>query len=344
MAVTRNDIIVPEVFTPYVIEQATLRDDFLTSGVVQPMAELNASDGGDTVNVPFWQANLTGAFQHLTDDTSLVPKKITADKQVGVIVHRGDAWEARDLAAIAAASDPMAAIGQKLGGYVAHNRQKDLLGCLGGIFGAVGTDNTQGANEASFAGLTIDGGGSGETTLSPRQVARARALLGDQGGKLSAMCVHSRVYYDLYERKAIDFVSNAAGQPAVADASSGSISGAYSSTLDVPYFMGMRLIVSDDVQTSGSGSSTKFATYFFTEGSVGSGEQDALDIEQDRDILAKSSAMSLDAHYCYHPVGAKWIGNIVNPTTAQLADPANWAKVYETKNIGIIRATVLSNI
>ena len=343
MAVTRSDIIIPEVFTPYVIQEATIRDDFLGSGVVQPMAELNASDGGDTVNVPFWQANLAGSFQHLTDSTSLVPKKITADKQVGVILHRGDAWEGRDLAAIAAGSDPMAAIGQKLGGYIAHNRQKDLLGSLGGIFGAVGTDNTTGSNTASFAGLTIDGGGSGETSLSPRHVARARALLGDQGEKLSTMCVHSSVYYDLYERKAIDFVSNEVGSPS-GDAASGSISGAYSSTINVPYFMGMRLIVSDDVQTSGTGASTKFAAYFFTQGSVGSGEQDELDIEQDRDILAKSSAMSLDAHYCYHPVGAKWVGSIVNPTTAQLAVPANWAKVYETKNIGIIRATVLSNV
>ena len=42
MATLRSDIIIPEVFTPYVIEQTTQRDAFLASGVVQPMAELNA--------------------------------------------------------------------------------------------------------------------------------------------------------------------------------------------------------------------------------------------------------------------------------------------------------------
>ena len=51
----------------------------------------------------------------------------------------------------------------------------------------------------------------------------------------------------------------------------------------------------------------------------------------------------LDAHYCYHPVGAKWGVTTTNPTRAQLETIGNWSKVYETKNIGIVRATVTSN-
>ena len=82
--------------------------------------------------------------------------------------------------------------------------------------------------------------------------------------------------------------------------------------------MGLRVIVSDDVQQSGSSPNKKFAVYFFTEGSVGAGEQDAMQTETDRDILAKSDAMSIDLHYCYHPVGAKWGVTTTNPTRAQL--------------------------
>ena len=337
MATLRSDIIIPEVFTPYVIEQTTARDAFLASGVVQPMAELNASEGGDFVNVPFWKANLTGDFEVLTDSTSLTPGKITADKQVGVILHRGKAWESRDLAAMAAGSDPMGAIGAKVAEYVANQRQKDLLSCLGGIFGAVGTDNAS----ASFVDLTIDGGGSGETALSPRHVARARAKLGDQGDKLSAICMHSNVYYDLVERRAIDFIYDNAGQPD-GSATQGSTANAFGNVA-VPTFMGLRVIVSDDVQQSGSSPNKKFAVYFFTEGSVGAGEQDAMQTETDRDILAKSDAMSIDLHYCYHPVGAKWGVTTTNPTRAQLETISNWSKVYETKNIGVVRATVTSN-
>lgn len=343
MATLRSDVIIPEVFTPYVIEQTTVRDAFLASGVVQPMAELNATEGGDFVNVPFWKANLSGDFEILTDSTSLIPGKISADKQVGVILHRGRAWEARDLAALAAGSDPMAAIGTKVADYVANQRQKDLLACLGGIFGPVGADNAS----ASFAGLTIDGGGSGETALSPRHVARARAILGDQGDKLTAVCMHSAVYYDLVERKAIDYVTAGdARQTALGtaqDAFGGSIASAYGE-VSVPTYMGLRVIVSDDVQESGSSPSKKFATYFFTQGSIASGEQLGMQTETDRDILAKSDAMSIDLHYCYHPVGAKYATSAgTNPDRTVLATIGSWTKVYETKNIGIVRATVTSN-
>jgi hypothetical protein len=341
MATLRSDIIIPEVFTPYVIEQTTQRDAFLASGVVQPMAELNATEGGDFINVPFWKANLSGDFEVLSDSSSLTPGKITADKQVGVILHRGRAFEARDLAALAAGSDPMAAIGAKIADYVANQRQKDLLSCLGGVFGSLGATSSS----AAFFGLTIDGeSGDTPTTLSPRHVAEARSLLGDQGEKLAAMCVHSKVFYDLVERRAIDYVTETDARltSSVTDFVGGSIAGAYGNPT-VPTYMGLRVIVSDDVQTDGSGSSTEYATYFFTQGAVASGEQLAMQTETDRDILAKSDAMSIDLHYCYHPVGAKWGVTTTNPTRAQLETVGNWSKVYELKNLGIVRATNTSN-
>jgi hypothetical protein len=339
MATLRSDIIIPEVFTPYVIEATTARDAFLASGVVQPLAELNATEGGDFINIPHWKANLSGDFERLTDSTSLTPGKITADKQVGVILHRGRAFEARDLAALAAGADPMAAIGAKIADYIANQRQKDLLSCLGGVFGSVNTTTSA----AAFFDLTIDGGsGDTPTVLSPRHVAEARSLLGDQGEKLAAMCVHSKVFYDLVERKAIDYIYDNLGQ-ADTSAAQGSTAPAFGSVA-VPTFMGLRVIVSDDVQTDGSGATTEYATYFFTQGAVASGEQLAMQTETDRDILAKSDAMSIDLHYCYHPVGAKWGVTTANPTRAQLETVGNWSKVYELKNLGIVRATNLSNM
>ena len=341
MATLRSDIIIPEVFTPYVIEQTTLRDAFLASGVVQPMAELNATEGGDFINVPFWKANLSGDFEVLSDSSSLTPGKIQADKQVGVILHRGRAFEARDLAALAAGSDPMAAIGAAIADYVANQRQKDLLSCLAGVFGTLGTNSSS----AAFFPLSIDGeSGDTPTTLSPRHVAEARSLLGDQGDKLAAVAMHSKVYYDLVERKAIDYVTETDARltSSVTDFVGGSTAGAYGNPT-VPTYMGLRVIVSDDVQTEGSGSSTEYATYFFTQGAIASGEQMAMQTETDRDILAKSDAMSIDLHYCYHPVGAKWAVTTSNPTRAQLATVGNWSKVYETKNLGIVRATNTSN-
>ena len=338
MATLRSDIIVPEIFTPYLIEATTQRDAFLSSGVVQPMAELDASEGGDFINVPFFSANLSGDFEVLTDSSSLTPGKITANKQVGVVLHRGRAFESRDLAALAAGADPMAAIATKVASYVANQRQKDLLKCLEGVFGGL-TSNTG----AAFIDLSFDK--TGQTALGPRQVAKARALLGDQGDKLTAVAMHSAVYYDLVERKAIDYITNtearlstAATGASTINAIAGSITSAYAGDNSVPVYMGMRVIVSDDLAPT----STNYPVYFFTAGAIASGEQMALRTETDRDILAKSDAMAIDLHYCYHPIGAKW-GTTVNPTQAQLATIGNWTKVYETKNIGIVRATCTSN-
>ena len=338
MATLRSDIIIPEIFTPYLIEETTKRDAFLASGVVQPMAELNATeDGGDYINVPFYAANLASTFEVLTDSSSLTPGKITADKQRAAVVHRGNAFESRDLAAMAAGSDPMAAIGQKLASYIANERQKDLLSCCAGVFGAVG--DTSGA---AFAGLAVDGGsGDTPTDLGPRQIVKAKSLLGDQGEKLSTIVLHPNVYYSLMERRAIDFIYDDNGAADTA-ASQGSTANAFGQ-VQVPTFMGLRVIVSSDVQTAGSGSSTEYASYLFTPGAFGSGEQMALRTERDRDILAKSDALSFDLHYVYHPMGTRF-AEVPNPTPAQLSTVGNWTKVYETNNIGIARITSTSNL
>ena len=339
MATLRSDVIIPEIFTPYVLEQSTQRNQFLSSGVVQPMAELNATEGGDFVKVPFWKANLSGDAEVLTDSTSLVPGKITADTQVGVILHRGRAFESRDLAALAAGADPMAAIGAKVGEYIANQQQKDLYKSLEGVFGAL-----TGSDSPAFDALRFDTTGMGP--LGPRQVAQARAKLGDQGDKLSAVAMHSACYYDLVERKAIDYVTNtearlstAATGASTINAIGGSIAGSFTNEYTVPFYMGLRVIVSDDITNAGG----NYACYFFTNGAVATGEQQALRTETDRDILAKSDAMAMDWHNVYHPVGAKWGVTTTNPTQAQLATITNWSKVYETKNIGIVRATITSN-
>jgi hypothetical protein len=275
----------------------------------------------------------------LSDSTSLTPGKITADKQVGVILHRGRAFESRDLAALAAGADPMAAIGAKVADYVANQRQKDLIKCIEGVFGGL-TSNAG----AAFIDLSFDK--SGQTALGPRQVAKARALLGDQGDKLTAVGMHSAVYYDLVERKAIDYITNSEARLATAatgastiNAVGGSIAAAYGGDNAVPLYMGLRVIVSDDLVPT----STNYPVYFFTQGAIASGEQMGMQTETDRDILAKSDAMSIDLHYCFHPVGAKWAVGTTNPTQAQLATIGNWTKVYELKNLGIVRATVTSN-
>jgi hypothetical protein len=348
MATLRGDVVIPEIFTPYLIEATTVRNSFLTSGVVTALDALNVDQGGDKVTIPNWKADLSGDAERLTDSTSLTPGKITADKQVGVVLHRGRAWESRDLARLAAGSDPMGAIGAKVADYIANQQQKDLISSLQGVFGALGSANTG----AAFAALTVDAAGSGETNLGPRQIAAAEAILNEDADRLGAIVMHPLVYADLKERKAIDFVTAAdarvtastalANEIVGLNAFGGSVAAAYTASTQIPFYMGMRVIRSKDVPVDGSSPDKKFACYVMATGAVGTGQQAALRSEVDRDILAKSDAMSIDWHNVYHPLGARWVGS-VNPTGADLATASNWEKVFETENIGIVRITVTSS-
>ena len=336
MATLRSDVIVPEVFTAYVDEAVTTRSAFINSGVIQPLAILNATEGGDYVNVPSWTANLTGDAEVLSDTSSLTPGKIGAEKQVCPVLHRGRAWEVRTLAALAAGDDPMAAIGRKVADYISHQQQKDVFAILKGIFGPL-TSNTTGALKA----LAIDSNATAGV-LSPGKVAEARAALGDQGEKLSVIAMHSKVYYDLVERRAIEYVTageaRQTADSAMPDAFAGNLANAYGD-VTVPTYMGLRVIVSDDVNTNG----TEYASYLFTPGAMASGTQSGLVTETDRDILALSDAMSVHWHNLYHPLGMSYKAATggVNPTKATLETVTNWEQIYETKNLGIV--SIVSN-
>ena len=92
-------------------------------------------------------------------------------------------------------------------------------------------------------------------------------------------------------------------------------------------------------------SSTKvYTTYLFAQGSIGrsAGNPSQLTtFETDRDSAKGNDLVFTRRAFTMHPYGVKWTnvereeGNIT-PTNEDLAHAANWKKVYEDKNIGIV--------
>jgi hypothetical protein len=341
MATTlRSNVIIPEVYTPYLNLATNLRSQLIQSGAMISMPELDASEGGDTINVPNFQADLTGDAEALTDTGTLTPANISAEKQVGVVLHRGKMWTSRELAKLAAGEDPMVAIGQKQADWVNNQVEKDVFASLDGFFGPL-TSNSTGALRT----LTIDSVSGTPAPLGVRQVVRARALLGDMGAKLRYLCVHSACYYDMVERKVIDYVT--AGDSAYFTATSGS-SDAVGGTIkpifeagvtQIPMFGDLMVIVSDNVPASGA----NYGAYFMAPGAIGTGNQQALEAETDRDIAALEDGMTVHWHAVYHPMGAKYVGAVA-PARATLSTAASWETAWSaTKSYGMVRATVTSN-
>lgn len=126
MAVTRiADVIVPQIFNPYVTQRTAELSALVQSGVIVPDPQLDvlASSGGKLVNMPFWN-DLTGADEVLSDNSVLTPEKITANQDQAVLLMRGKAWRTNDLAKALSGDDPMRAIGDLVATYWARQRQK----------------------------------------------------------------------------------------------------------------------------------------------------------------------------------------------------------------------------
>lgn len=83
--------------------------------------------------MPFW-SDLTGDDEVLSDSGALTPGKITAGQDEAVILRRGRAWGANDLAAALAGDDPMGAIADLVASYWARMMQKALINTLTGVF------------------------------------------------------------------------------------------------------------------------------------------------------------------------------------------------------------------
>jgi hypothetical protein len=342
----RADTKIYDPFSSYIDEASTLRSKFLATGIVSnnPVIAQNVTKG-DKFKIPNWAPNLSGSIQVPAEGVPLSVNKLTSAEQVGVIMHRANAWGSSELAKLAVGSenDPMAAIGRRVTDYVLNAQQADLLAVLSGVFGALGSSNSG----AAFASMSIDATGSGETDLSPRHIVLADALLGEDADTFGAIVIHPDLYAYLRVREMINYV-NAAELPGITASTSisginavgGDYSNAFGTNGQVPMFGSKAVIVSDDAPRTGSAGSYKYGVYAFKQNAIGQAFQAPVRTESDRDILTSGGEDVLKVQWdmCFHPLGASW-GGSVNPSAADLATAANWTKVFDKKNIGVARIT-----
>lgn len=312
MAVTKiADVIVPEIFTPYVIEKTAEKSRILQSGIAVANPKLNelVTAGGLTMNMPFWQ-DLTGDDEVLSDQTPLTPGKIGADKDIACLLMRGKAWGANELAGALAGDDPMSAIGDRVADYWARQEQKILVSVLKGAFAS--TEMQDHVLDKSTA--AIDG----------NMVLDAKQLLGDNAESLQAIMMHSAVYTALQKQNLIEYTTT---------------TGPSGSPITIPTYLTYNVIVDDGMPYDKD--SGVYTTYLFARGSIGRGEGTPVSLtptETDRDSLAGEDYLINRRALVMHPMGIKWIGEAAGttPTNAELANGANWKRVYEAKNIGMV--------
>ena len=198
-----SNIIVPEVFQPYMVNRTMELSAFVQSGIISNNPEFDrlASQAASTIQMPFYE-DLTGASEQIIEDADLTAKNITTKKDVAPIIRRAAMWGATDLSAAMSGKDPMKAIADLVAAFWARDLQKELLAILAGVFSA--SDN-------SMTGHVLDI--SGETGNAAKWSASAfidaQQLLGDAKSQLKAVCMHSAVEAALRKQQLIQTVQPA---------------------------------------------------------------------------------------------------------------------------------------
>lgn len=311
----------PELFMEYMEELSPEPTAFIQSGIIRQDPELQARiTEGNLVTVPFYKP-LTGNSQNY-DGSNITVNSIESATQTGIIIGRANAWGTQDLAAELASKDPQMSIAQKVTKYWQEEWQRTLIKQLNGVFAA--TNMSTHVYDLSIE----DGNNAQDVNLMGTDaiIDAIQSAIGDNGNKIVALSVHSRVYARLQKLNLITFEPYG------------------DQNILVPTFLGKRVIV-DDAHTveAGGTSGFKYTSYLYAAGSIGAAEGKVkVPVETDRDSLTAGGQEWLvnRQRKIYHMYGTTFTSDSlasISPTDAELATGSNWDKVYNDKNIPVIK-------
>ncbi|GHC02050.1 hypothetical protein [Cerasicoccus arenae] len=337
LAITQiADLWTPTVWLPGMPEMILKQSNLLNTAVVVRNEVLNniATGGGVAGNIPnFREPDHADEIQ--VEDTAPSINKITSGLQVAPILNRVSAVQATSLAGAVSNSDPMGFAMAITAGLRLRQRETTLLNMLRGLF-----TNTA-AGDAAFTALVM--ASFVETTGSQTSAhfidtdlmfdALGKAGEGKQRFSLGGIVwMHSVIETALSKQDQITTVRDSQGNIILRE------------------WKGMQVFINDNLSRAGTTSGTVYETYFFTPGSLATGDRPQVSYAGEPESVAslvrevsesKNNSIIYDrTRFLLHPSGAKWVGTPAgqSATNVELATKANWALSYSNaKNVGIVQ-------
>lgn len=330
-----SDIIVPEVFNPYVQQLTEVKTRMIQSGalVSEPFLNDFLAGGGITGNAPSWK-DLADDADNVSSDalpsvSDATPVKTGAVDEIFVRLSRNQTWQASDLAGDLAGSDPMSSIAARVADYRARRYQDAFIATIKGVFAdnaaaPSGSEHTQNDMTNDISGSSFT---DGVTNFSAEAFIDAKLTMGDSMDMLTMVMVHSVVYARMQKNNLIDFIPDSQG------------------VVNIPTFQGVEVIVDDSLPKSGN----VYDTWLFGRGAVRLGQgAPKVPTETFRYPLAGNGGggetLTHRWELVFHPVGCKFIGTASQggpanaATSGNLAHADSWKRVYvERKQIKLAR-------
>jgi hypothetical protein len=330
--------IVPEEFLPHVVEYSTKKSALVAAGIIDtdPVFDAKAKEGGTLITMPFWK-DVDQDSQVIDDTADTTVYAIDQSGDVAVKLMRENAWGASDLAAALAGDDPVDALASMIGGYWAREEQRILIAILNGIFLANAADNS---SDLIYDVHEADVTANGTTPLNfmnGETIIDGKAKLGDAHDKLTALCMHSVPYHNMEKSGLIEYV-----QTTNSDGTSSVQVGAPNQTArGIPTVFGRRIIVDDTCPVANVTGGKAYTSYLFGQGAIARGEgAPKVPFETERTAKRGITEIFHRRHFILHPRGIKFTNTTVTketPSNANLALAANWSRVWDAKNIRIVK-------
>jgi hypothetical protein len=316
MATTLQDIINPTaLFENYVVNRTSELSAIFQSGIITRDSKFDqlASEAAQVHNMPFF-TDLNGDSEDIVEGTSLTEAKIGSKMDTSTTIRRAKMWGATDLSAQLAGTDPMSAIGDLVAGFWARDHQKELLNILDGVFAATSMSDHV---------LDISGKTGKAAAFSGEAFIDAMQLMGDARNSLTAVVMHSATKSYLDKLNLIQTIRQ-------------------SDAVSFDIYMGRRVIVDDSCPADAG----NYTTYLFGEGAIAYGVGSPVGlvpVEVDRDKRKGSGVNYLISRKAFimHPRGVAWKNktraHAESVSRAELKDAGNWERVYEPKQIRIVK-------
>lgn len=309
---TLNDVVVPNVFTEYVVENSLAKSALVQSGIVTRNAAIDDQlrAGANSFSVPFWK-DLGDVAADLVDDNPssfATNRKLTAGKQVVRKSYLHGSWSAMNLASELSGSDALARIQDRVAAYWQREAQRRLIASLTGIM----ADNA--ANDSGDMVVDISAQSGALANFSAGAVIDACATMGDSMRDMVAIAMHSTTYKAALKADLIQTLPASDGR-------------------FIQTFRGLAIIVDDGLPLAAG----VYTTVLFGPGAVGYGVS-APRIAAGTEVENLPSAgngggqqvLHSRVNMAIHPLGFQWKEQSVSgesPSTAELATAANWDRV-----------------
>ena len=310
------DVVVPDEFTAYQVENSFVSTAFYESGVAVRNGVIDAQlqAGSQQFSVPVWQDLSDLEPNYSTDDPAdiAVPEKISAYRQVVRKAFANKVYSTMDLAGELSGSDPLARIQSRVSAYWDRHMEQRLIASLIGIL------NSNVANNAADMVLDISGGTGTAANFSATAVINTAETLGDRLEDVKTIALHSHVYTQALINDEVQFIPNSLGQP-------------------IRTYRGMNVCIDDNLTIS----SGVYVSVLFGAGAVGYGVSEPRAGIGTELWRAPSAGNGGGQTFLYSrmnigmtPVGFSWNDDtgataiaLESPTLADLATASHWTRV-----------------